>query len=96
MDRRKFLQKFGIGASGAVASVSVAPGLFEGFWNWLASLKPIRKLKAVWTYEISEELNCFWSREVEEDITALMAEEIRKEIDREILKSLLKNEPLKI
>jgi len=86
MDRRKFLQKFGLGASGVAAATVAGPGMFETFWNWLASLMP-RKLKAAWGLEAAQDLAGFHGIEMD-NLIALMAKDIRQEIDREIIESL--------
>jgi len=82
LDRRKFLQKFGLGTGGAIASVSIVPGVFEQVCDWLASLKSVyvqshviaaeKKLTTVWYVEHSHELMSFHSFEVEEQMKELI------------------------
>jgi len=48
-----------------------------------------RKLKAVWTPELAQDLNAFHSVDAEAEVTAILAEHIALEIDLEILGMLM-------
>ena len=48
-----------------------------------------RKLKAVWTPEIAQDLNAYHSIDAEQEITSTMSEYISEEIDMEILEMLM-------
>lgn len=50
-----------------------------------------RKLKAVWTPELSQDLNAYHSIDAEAELTAMLSEYISLEIDLEILEMLLLN-----
>jgi hypothetical protein len=50
-----------------------------------------RKLKAVWTPELSQDLNAYHSIDAEAELTAMLSEYISLEIDLEILEMLLVN-----
>jgi len=50
-----------------------------------------RKLKAVWTPELSQDLNAYHSIDAEAELTAMLSEYISLEIDLEILDMLLVN-----
>jgi hypothetical protein len=50
-----------------------------------------RKLKAVWTPELAQDLNAFHSIDAEAELTAMLSEYISLEIDLEILEMLLVN-----
>jgi hypothetical protein len=50
-----------------------------------------RKLKAVWTPELSQDLNAYHSIDAEAELTALLSEHVALEIDLEILEMLLLN-----
>jgi hypothetical protein len=52
-----------------------------------------RKLKAVWTPELAQDLNAYHSIDAEAELTALLSEYISMEIDLEILDMLLVNAP---
>jgi len=48
-----------------------------------------RKLKAVWTPELAQDLNAYHALDAEVELTTILAEQIATEIDREILVDLL-------
>lgn len=50
-----------------------------------------RKLKAIWTPELSQDLNAYHSIDAEAELTAMLSEYIALEIDLEILEMLLLN-----
>jgi hypothetical protein len=50
-----------------------------------------RKLKAIWTPELAQDLNAFHSIDAEAELTAMLSEYISLEIDLEILEMLLVN-----
>jgi hypothetical protein len=50
-----------------------------------------RKLKAVWTPELAQDLNAYHSIDAEAELTAMLSEYISLEIDLEILEMLLTN-----
>jgi len=52
-----------------------------------------RKLKAVWTPELAQDLNAYHSIDAEAELTALLSEYVSMEIDLEILDMLLTNVP---
>ena len=48
-----------------------------------------RKLKAVWTPELAQDLNAYHALDAEVELTTILSEQIATEIDREILSDLL-------
>lgn len=52
-----------------------------------------RKLKAVWTPELAQDLNAYHSVDAEAELTALLSEYVSMEIDLEILDMLINNAP---
>jgi len=52
-----------------------------------------RKLKAVWTPELAQDLNAYHSIDAEAELTALLSEYVSMEIDLEILDMLVTNAP---
>jgi hypothetical protein len=52
-----------------------------------------RKLKAVWTPELAQDLNAYHSIDAEAELTALLSEYVSMEIDLEILDMLISNAP---
>ena len=50
-----------------------------------------RKLKAVWTYEVQQDLRSQHNLDAEAELTAVLAQEINLEIDREVLTDLRNN-----
>jgi hypothetical protein len=52
-----------------------------------------RKLKAVWTPELAQDLNAYHSIDAEAELTALLSEYVSMEIDLEILDMLIVNVP---
>jgi len=48
-----------------------------------------RKLKAVWTPELAQDLAAYHSLDAEAELTALLSEEVAAEIDREIIRDLI-------
>jgi hypothetical protein len=53
-----------------------------------------RKLKAVWTPELAQDLNAYHSIDAEAELTALLSEYVSMEIDLEILDMLIVNAPV--
>ena len=49
-----------------------------------------RKLKAVWTPELSQDLNAYHNLDAEVELTSILSEQIGLEIDQEILNDLIK------
>lgn len=52
-----------------------------------------RKLKAIWTPELAQDLNAYHSVDAEAELTALLSEYVSMEIDLEILDMLINNAP---
>ena len=52
-----------------------------------------KKLKAVWTPELAQDLNAYHSVDAEAELTALLSEYVSMEIDLEILDMLINNAP---
>lgn len=52
-----------------------------------------RKLKAIWTPELAQDLNAYHSVDAEAELTALLSEYVSMEIDLEILDMLINNVP---
>lgn len=52
-----------------------------------------RKLKAVWTPELAQDLNAYHNIDAEAELTALLSEYVSMEIDLEILDMLITNAP---
>jgi hypothetical protein len=52
-----------------------------------------RKLKAVWTPELAQDLNAYHSIDAEAELTALLSEYVSMEIDLEILGHVDHNVP---
>jgi hypothetical protein len=50
-----------------------------------------KKLKAVWTPELGQDLNAYHNLDAEVELTSILSEQIALEIDREILNDLLKD-----
>jgi len=50
-----------------------------------------KKLKAVWTPEVAQDLNAYHTIDAEAELTAMLSEHIAMEIDLEILSMLIKN-----
>ncbi|GAF93661.1 unnamed protein product, partial [marine sediment metagenome] len=48
-----------------------------------------RKMKAIWTPELAQDLNAYHSIDAEAELTALLSEELAAEIDREIIRDLI-------
>jgi hypothetical protein len=65
--------------------------------NLVLNSEPIvaktRKLKAVWTPELAQDLNAYHSVDAEAELTALLSEYVSMEIDLEILDMLINNAP---
>ena len=51
-----------------------------------------RKLKAVWTPELSQDLNAYHNLDAEVELTSILSEQIGLEIDQEILNDLIKGQ----
>jgi hypothetical protein len=59
--------------------------------NSIPIVAKTRKLKAVWTPELAQDLNAYHSVDAEAELTAILSEYISLEIDLEILEMLLLN-----
>jgi hypothetical protein len=59
--------------------------------NSIPIVAKTRKLKAVWTPELAQDLNAYHSIDAEAELTAMLSEYIALEIDLEILEMLLVN-----
>lgn len=55
-----------------------------------------RKLKAVWTPELAQDLAAYHSVDAEAELTALLSEELAAEIDREIIRDLINLAPFEL
>jgi len=55
-----------------------------------------RKLKAVWTPELAQDLAAYHSVDAEAELTALLSEELAAEIDREIIRDLIRVAPFEL
>ncbi len=89
MNRRKFLQGLGLGIASTTAigklfeSVPTKPSIPE--YDIVLKSTPVvakpRKLKAVWTVELEQDLKAFHSTAAERELAMI----IQRDIDREIL-----------
>jgi hypothetical protein len=55
-----------------------------------------RKLKAIWTPELAQDLAAYHSVDAEAELTALLSEELAAEIDREIIRDLINVAPFEL
>lgn len=55
-----------------------------------------RKLKAVWTPELAQDLAAYHSVDAEAELTALLSEELAAEIDREIIRDIINVAPFEL
>ena len=82
----------GSGNSNAVATQSIDTDISIPEVNLQLNSEPIvaktRKLKAVWTPELAQDLNAYHSIDAEAELTALLSEYVSMEIDLEILDML--------
>ena len=82
----------GSGTSGNVATQSIDTDISIPEVNLVLNSEPIvaktRKLKAVWTPELAQDLNAYHSIDAEAELTALLSEYVSMEIDLEILDML--------
>jgi hypothetical protein len=62
----------------------------------VAIVAKTRKLKAVWTPELAQDLNAYHSVDAEAELTAMLSEYISMEIDLEILDMLISNADAKV
>lgn len=89
------------GAAGSADSTTTFTGLHKDIGipevNLELRSEPIvaktRKLKAVWTPELAQDLNAYHSVDAEAELTALLSEYVSMEIDLEILDMLINNAP---
>lgn len=81
----------GAGTSGLYADVGIPEVNLE--LKSEAIVAKTRKLKAVWTPELAQDLNAYHSIDAEAELTALLSEYVSMEIDLEILDMLLTNAP---
>jgi len=81
----------------STAGQPVNPGVGIPEVNLELKSEPIvaktRKLKAVWTPELAQDLNAYHSIDAEAELTALLSEYVSMEIDLEILDMLLTSTP---
>jgi hypothetical protein len=73
-------------------SIKVLTLVFQKLtWNWKSEpiVAKTRKLKAVWTPELAQDLNAYHSIDAEAELTALLSEYVSMEIDLEILDMLI-------
>jgi hypothetical protein len=82
----------GSGQAGNVATQSIDTDISIPEVNLVLNSEPIvaktRKLKAVWTPELAQDLNAYHSIDAEAELTALLSEYVSMEIDLEILDML--------
>ena len=82
----------GSGQSGNVPTQSIDTDISIPEVNLVLNSEPIvaktRKLKAVWTPELAQDLNAYHSIDAEAELTALLSEYVSMEIDLEILDML--------
>ena len=82
----------GSGTSANVATQSIDTDISIPEVNLVLNSEPIvaktRKLKAVWTPELAQDLNAYHSIDAEAELTALLSEYVSMEIDLEILEML--------
>ena len=82
----------GSGNSAATATQSIDTDINIPEVNLVLNSEPIvaktRKLKAVWTPELAQDLNAYHSIDAEAELTALLSEYVSMEIDLEILDML--------
>jgi hypothetical protein len=82
----------GSGNANAVATQSIDTDISIPEVNLVLNSEPIvaktRKLKAVWTPELAQDLNAYHSIDAEAELTALLSEYVSMEIDLEILDML--------
>jgi hypothetical protein len=82
----------GSGNANAVATQSIDTDISIPEVNLQLNSEPIvaktRKLKAVWTPELAQDLNAYHSIDAEAELTALLSEYVSMEIDLEILDML--------
>ena len=81
----------GAGTSGLYTDVGIPEVNLE--LKSEAIVAKTRKLKAVWTPELAQDLNAYHSIDAEAELTALLSEYVSMEIDLEILDMLLTNAP---
>jgi len=81
----------GAGTAGLYADVGIPEVNLE--LKSEAIVAKTRKLKAVWTPELAQDLNAYHSIDAEAELTALLSEYVSMEIDLEILDMLLVNAP---
>lgn len=81
----------GAGTSGLYADVGIPEVNLE--LKSEAIVAKTRKLKAVWTPELAQDLNAYHSIDAEAELTALLSEYVSMEIDLEILDMLITNAP---
>ncbi len=93
--RGDFEDKLGISTDGTDTGLNKDIGIPEV--NLELRSEPIvaktRKLKAVWTPELAQDLNAYHSVDAEAELTALLSEYVSMEIDLEILDMLIVNAP---
>ncbi len=82
----------GSGNSAATATQAIGTDIGIPEVNLVLNSEPIvaktRKLKAVWTPELAQDLNAYHSIDAEAELTALLSEYVSMEIDLEILDML--------
>jgi hypothetical protein len=87
----------GSGTAGNVPTQSIDTDISIPEVNLVLNSEPIvaktRKLKAVWTPELAQDLNAYHSIDAEAELTALLSEYVSMEIDLEIMDMLINAAP---
>jgi len=95
--RGDFEDKYPFSGSGANSGINAGVDIGIPEVNLELKSEPIvaktRKLKAVWTPELAQDLNAYHSIDAEAELTALLSEYVSMEIDLEILDMLLTSAP---
>jgi len=95
--RGDFEDKFTTTATGTGAGTGLVDNIGIPEVNLELKSEPIvaktRKLKAVWTPELAQDLNAYHSIDAEAELTALLSEYVSMEIDLEILDMLINAAP---
>ena len=85
MNRRSFFKTFGVLTAATIAGVPVIKAIAK------TTPKPIkRKLKAIWTVEAEQDLQCYYNINVEKELIDMMTRQMQREIDQEFLNRVKK------
>ena len=80
MNRRSFFKTFGVLTAATIAGVPVIKAIAK------TTPKPIkRKLKAIWTVEAEQDLQCYYNINVEKELIDIMSRQMQNEIDQEMI-----------